>query len=69
MVCRADHLADVTNEMRLTREEVFGPVLSAIRNTVDEAIAIANGTPFGSLALSRSRHASASENVPSPPLP
>jgi aldehyde dehydrogenase (NAD+) len=38
----------VTNDMRIAREEVFGPILSVIRfNDDDEAYAIANDTPFG----------------------
>ncbi|MEL6168824.1 MAG: aldehyde dehydrogenase family protein [Pseudomonadota bacterium] len=40
--------ADVTNEMTIAREEIFGPVLSMIPfETEDEAIAIANDTPYG----------------------
>lgn len=40
--------ADVTNDMTIAREEVFGPVLSILKfDTVDEAIAIANDTPYG----------------------
>ena len=39
---------DATNDMRIAREEIFGPVLSVIPfSTVDEAIAIANDTPYG----------------------
>jgi aldehyde dehydrogenase (NAD+) len=39
---------DVTNEMRIAREEVFGPILCIIRfRDVDEAVAIANDSPFG----------------------
>jgi aldehyde dehydrogenase (NAD+) len=39
---------DVTPQMRVAREEIFGPVLSIISyDTEDEAIDIANGTPFG----------------------
>jgi acyl-CoA reductase-like NAD-dependent aldehyde dehydrogenase len=38
----------VTNEMRIAREEIFGPVLSVLRySTLDEAIRIANDTPYG----------------------
>lgn len=38
----------VTPEMRLSQEEIFGPVASLIRfETEAEAIAIANGTPYG----------------------
>ncbi len=41
-------LANVTREMRVNREEIFGPVAPLIRfKSEDEAIAIANDTPFG----------------------
>ena len=41
-------LADVTAEMRIFREEVFGPVAALYRvDSVDEAIELANGTEFG----------------------
>ena len=33
--------------MRINREEVFGPVVSVIRAKDDEALAIANDSPFG----------------------
>ncbi|MEM1345160.1 MAG: aldehyde dehydrogenase family protein [Pseudomonadota bacterium] len=40
--------ADVTNDMTIAREEIFGPVLSIIPfDTEAEAIAIANDTPYG----------------------
>src|SRR5215472_657760 len=40
--------ADVTSEMSIAREEIFGPVLCVLRyQTEDEAVAIANGTPYG----------------------
>lgn len=40
--------ADVTNQMTIAREEIFGPVLSIIPfDTEEEAIAIANDTPYG----------------------
>ncbi|MFJ4031503.1 aldehyde dehydrogenase family protein [Streptomyces griseoluteus] len=40
--------ADVTNDMTIAREEIFGPVLSVITyDTVDEAVRIANDSPFG----------------------
>lgn len=40
--------ADVTNDMTIAQEEIFGPVLSILKfDTVDEAIAIANDTPYG----------------------
>jgi aldehyde dehydrogenase (NAD+) len=39
---------DVTPQMRIAREEIFGPVLSIISyDTEDEAVDIANDTPFG----------------------
>ncbi len=40
--------ADVTNEMTIAREEIFGPVLSIIGyKDEEEAIRIANDTPYG----------------------
>jgi aldehyde dehydrogenase (NAD+) len=40
--------ADVTNDMTIAREEVFGPVLTVLTyDTIDEAIAIANDTDYG----------------------
>lgn len=40
--------ADVTNEMRIAQEEVFGPVLAIIPfDSEEEAIQIANDTPYG----------------------
>jgi aldehyde dehydrogenase (NAD+) len=39
---------DVTNDMTVAREEIFGPVLSILPfETEEEAIAIANDTPYG----------------------
>ena len=41
-------LTDVTNDMRIAREEIFGPVMSVIRySDLDEAIAQANDTIYG----------------------
>jgi aldehyde dehydrogenase (NAD+) len=41
-------LIGVSNESRIAREEIFGPIASLIRfDTEDEAIAIANDTPYG----------------------
>ena len=41
----------VTPDMRIAREEVFGPVLVIIRtNTVDEALTVENGSPYGNAA-------------------
>ncbi|MFI6030040.1 aldehyde dehydrogenase family protein [Amycolatopsis magusensis] len=40
--------ADVTPEMTIAQEEIFGPVLSVLTyETEDEAVAIANNTPYG----------------------
>ncbi|MGX0905322.1 acyl-CoA reductase-like NAD-dependent aldehyde dehydrogenase [Roseovarius sp. MBR-79] len=40
--------ADVTNEMRIAQEEVFGPVLSVLRfNDEDDAVRIGNDIRFG----------------------
>jgi aldehyde dehydrogenase (NAD+) len=40
--------ADVTNDMTIAREEIFGPVLSILPyDDEDEAIRIANDTPYG----------------------
>lgn len=39
---------DTRNEMRINREEIFGPVASVIRvESFDEALAVANDTEFG----------------------
>ena len=41
----------VTPDMAAAKEEIFGPVLSIIRvNTVDEALAIENRSPYGNAA-------------------
>jgi len=40
--------ADVSNDMTIAREEIFGPVLSVLPyDTVDDAVRIANDTPYG----------------------
>lgn len=40
--------SDVTNHMAIAREEIFGPVLCMLTyETVEEAIQIANDTPYG----------------------
>ncbi|WP_208431791.1 aldehyde dehydrogenase family protein [Bartonella schoenbuchensis] len=40
--------ADVKSDMRIFREEIFGPVLSILPfNTEDEAVALANDTEYG----------------------
>ncbi|MES1941746.1 aldehyde dehydrogenase [Salinisphaera sp. T5B8] len=55
--------ADVTPDMTIAREEIFGPVLSIIGyDSEDEAVAIANGTAYGLAAyvqstdIERARH-------------
>ena len=41
-------LADVTPDMRVSRDEVFGPAVALTRvSDIDEAIAIANDTNYG----------------------
>ena len=41
-------LADVTPEMRVAREEIFGPIITILKCTdTDEAISLANNTEFG----------------------
>ena len=40
--------ADVTGDMTIAREEIFGPVLSIMPfDSEEEALAIANDTPYG----------------------
>src|SRR5207253_3355552 len=40
--------AGVTNDMTIAREEIFGPVLSILAyDDLDQAVAIANDTPYG----------------------
>jgi aldehyde dehydrogenase (NAD+) len=47
--------ADVTNDMRIAREEIFGPVLCIIGyKDVDDAVAIANDTVYGLAAYVQS---------------
>ena len=39
---------NVTNDMTIAREEIFGPVLTVLTyDTVEEAIEIANDSPYG----------------------
>ncbi|WP_176086065.1 aldehyde dehydrogenase family protein [Martelella sp. HB161492] len=48
--------ADVTPDMAIAREEIFGPVLSVMTyRDEDEAVAIANGTAYGLAAYVYSR--------------
>ena len=40
--------ADVTNDMTIAQEEIFGPVLSVMKfDTEEDAVRIANDTPYG----------------------
>ena len=48
--------ADVHNQMRIAREEIFGPVLCVLRfKDLDEAVEIANDTPYGLAAYLHTR--------------
>jgi acyl-CoA reductase-like NAD-dependent aldehyde dehydrogenase len=55
-------ITDTTPGMRINREEVFGPVASVIQvRDYDEALAVANDTPFGlsaGIATTSLKHAS-----------
>jgi len=54
----------VDNRMRIAREEIFGPVLSLIRfRTEDEAIALANDSPYGLSASVWTDHLSRAHRV------
>jgi aldehyde dehydrogenase (NAD+) len=56
--------ADVNNNMRIAREEVFGPVLSIIPfETEEEAIAIANDTNYGLAAYVQTSNPERAERV------
>jgi acyl-CoA reductase-like NAD-dependent aldehyde dehydrogenase len=40
--------ADVTDDMTIAKEEIFGPVVAVLQfDTVEEVIERANNTPFG----------------------
>jgi len=56
--------ADVTNDMTIAREEIFGPVLSILKyETEDEAIDIANDTEYGLAGYVQSGHESHAKDV------
>jgi aldehyde dehydrogenase (NAD+) len=54
----------VTPQMKIAREEIFGPVLSIISyDTEDEALAIANDTPFGLAGFVQSKDVARARKV------
>jgi aldehyde dehydrogenase (NAD+) len=56
--------SDVTPDMTIAKEEIFGPVLSIIPyDTEEEAIEIANGTPYGLAGAVWSGDAARAESV------
>ena len=56
--------SDVSNDMRIAREEIFGPVLSIIPfEGEDEAIALANDTPYGLAAYVETQDDEKAERV------
>ncbi|OWV83184.1 aldehyde dehydrogenase family protein [Rhizobium sp. R693] len=56
--------ADVNNDMRIAREEVFGPVLAMMPfDTEEEAIAIANDTSYGLAAYIQTGDPARAERV------
>ena len=55
---------DVTPQMKIAREEIFGPVLSIMSyDSEDEAIEIANDTPFGLAGFVQSADAARARKV------
>ncbi|MEH2537704.1 MULTISPECIES: aldehyde dehydrogenase family protein [unclassified Bradyrhizobium] len=55
---------DVTPQMKIAREEIFGPVLSIMSyDSEDEAIEIANDTPFGLAGFVQSRNVDRARTV------
>ncbi len=59
-------LGHVNNQMTVAREEIFGPVLTILGyDTVDEAVAIANDTPYGLAAYVSGTDVAATQKVAS----
>ena len=59
-------LGRVNNQMTVAREEIFGPVLAILGyDSVDEAVAIANDTPYGLAAYVSGTDAEAARKVAS----
>jgi len=56
--------ADVRNDMTIARQEIFGPVLAILPyDSVEDAIAQANDTPYGLAAFVQSRDREAARRV------
>jgi len=56
--------ANVNNQMRIAREEIFGPVISVIPfETMEEAIEIANDSPYGLAGAVWSRNINTAHKV------
>jgi gamma-glutamyl-gamma-aminobutyraldehyde dehydrogenase/4-guanidinobutyraldehyde dehydrogenase/NAD-dependent aldehyde dehydrogenase len=55
---------DVKDDMRIAREEIFGPVLSVIAvDSAEEAVQVANDSPYGLAAAVWSDHLSEAHKV------
>ncbi|WP_113913554.1 aldehyde dehydrogenase family protein [Roseovarius dicentrarchi] len=62
--CRPTIFSDVSNDMRIAQEEIFGPVLVIIPfGDEDEGIRIANDTPYGLAAYLQTGDAERAERV------
>jgi aldehyde dehydrogenase (NAD+) len=56
--------ANVRNDMTIAQSEIFGPVLSILPyDTVDDAVALANDTPFGLAGFVQGRDIAAARRV------